>query len=103
MSKIIYPEHEKLQAVRERSQAIGTFLEWLLGTKGFRIAKWMKVPDEDSWADEGAEVDELVQQHIDIEKILAEFYEIDLNKLELEKQAMLDSIRKQQQRRILDE
>jgi rubrerythrin len=95
MSESDYPEHQKLQAVRERSQAIGTFLEWLL-SKGFRLAKWMKVPDEDPWADKGAEVDELVQQSIDIEKILAEFYEIDLNKLEKEKQAMLEYIRKQQ-------
>ena len=93
-----YPEHEKLQAVKDKSQAIGEFVEWLQGTKGFRLAKWEKVPDESVFADEGSEVDELFQQFINIEQLLAEFFGIDLQKLEQEKRAMLEQIRKLNQK-----
>ncbi len=89
-----YPEHEKLKAVRDKSQAIGDFLEWLRGTKGFRLARWEKVPDESALAGECEEVDRLVQQSINTEEILAEYFKIDLTKLEQEKRAMLDSLRK---------
>ena len=88
-----YPEHQKLQAVREKSQAIGEFLEWLRNAKGFRLAQWMKVPDESAFAAEGDEVDELVEQFPNVEKLLAEHFQIDLGKLEQEKQAMLDEVR----------
>lgn len=98
MTKEQYPEHQKLQAVREKSQAIGEFLEWLLSIKGFRLAKWMKVPDESEFASETDEVDALVQQSIDVNKLLAEYYDIDLDKLEAEKMAMLEDLRKQNQK-----
>lgn len=80
-----YPEHEKLQAIKEKSQAIGEFLEWLQG-KGFRLAKWEKEPDEE---------EQLVQQFPNIERLLAEYFQIDLAKLEKEKYAMLEYMRKQ--------
>lgn len=92
-----YPEHQKLQAVKDKSQAIGEFLEWLQNTKGFRLAQWMKVPDESAFAAEGDEVDDLVQKFPSVEKLLAEYFQIDLGKLEQEKQAMLEQIRKQNQ------
>ena len=34
-------ELEKLEVVSERSQAIGEFLEWLFGTKKYRIARYL--------------------------------------------------------------
>ena len=89
-----YPEHEKLQAVKDKSQAIGEFIEWLQGTKGFRLAKWMKVPDEYA---EDEETDALLPQSIDINMLLAEYFEIDLKQLEKEKQSMLEEMRKQNQ------
>ncbi len=94
MTEQQYPEHEKLHAVKERSQAIGEFLEWL-GTNGFHLAKWMKVCAPDGSAGECDEVDQLVQQSFNIENLLAEYFQIDLAKLEQEKRAMLEQIRKQ--------
>lgn len=84
-----YPEHEKLQAVKDESQAIGAFLEWLSNVKEIRFAKWVKDKSES-----GTEYEVFVQQNMEIEKWLAEYFEIDLNKLEQEKQAMLEEIRK---------
>lgn len=93
MSDQNYPEHEKLQAVKDKSQAIGEFLEWLQDTKHYVIAQWEQVdpdtePGESSGADEG-----LFSASINIEKLLAEYFHIDLAKLEQEKQAMLDKVR----------
>lgn len=93
-----YPEHEKLQAVREKSQAIGEFIEWLQGTKHYVIAQWQQVdpdtePGELSGADEG-----LFSASFSIETLLAEYFEIDLKKLEQEKQKMLEDMRKANQR-----
>ena len=96
-----YPEHQKLQNVADKSQAIGGFLEWLTSTKGIRTAKYVKVchdeiiqSEEDVPEEDRSDIyEELVPEHLDINKILAEYYEIDLNKLELEKRAMLDEIR----------
>ena len=33
-----YPEHEKLQLVKDRSQAVGEFIEWLL--RNYSICQW---------------------------------------------------------------
>ena len=79
-----YPEHDKLQAVKEKSQAIGAFIEWLQGIKGLTMARWMK--------------DRLMPEHINIESLLAEYFEINLDKLEQEKRAILDDFRKRSQR-----
>lgn len=62
-----YPEHDRLQAVHVESQAQGELLEWLRDYKGI---------------------------YLDITTILAEYHEIDLNKIETEKRAMLAEIRK---------
>lgn len=77
-----YPEHEKLKKVQKESQAVGEFLEWLRGEKGYEIARW----NRDDFDEED---DRLVPVHISIEKLLAEFFNIDTNKLEEEKRAML--------------
>jgi len=74
------PECDKLLAIREKSQAIGEFLEWFQGK--YVIANYYP---------EGS--DNLQPDHIDIEKILAEFFWIDLNKTEDEKRAVLEYVR----------
>lgn len=123
-------EHDKLHAVREKSQAIGEFLDWL-DEKGIRLARYHEHADgcyephvhdygcSDScgarkndgkhshpfagcslrceketnricgWRD-----DALAPIHTSIEKLLAEYFEIDLDKLEREKRAMLAELRK---------
>jgi len=70
-----------MAVVKDRSQTIGEFLDWLKGRKrtplvlcheeGFRY--WPSATSE--------------------EQLLAEFFEIDLNKAEEEKRAMLDAMR----------
>lgn len=79
---IDYPEHEKLKAVQTQSQSIGEFLDWLRGEKGFEIARW-KHDDFDE------NDDVLMPAHFSTEKLLAEFFNIDLDKVEAEKRAML--------------
>ena len=71
MSK--YPEHEKLGAVKNESQIIGEFLEWLLAEK-------LIICEEDKLIFSG--------------KLLAKYFDIDLEKLEEERRRMLEEMRK---------
>jgi len=95
-----YPEHQKLQAVKDKSQAIGDFIEYLRG-KGYVICeKVNSVENEDGELTDYEKEQWIIgwnwmQAHLPIEKTLAEYYEIDLNKLEIEKRVMLDEFRKQ--------
>lgn len=78
-----YPEHEKMKAVKAESQAIGEFLEWLR-SRNVILCEYV----------EGRNF----PQHHELEnkseeKIIAEYFGIDLKKIDAEKQAMLDSLR----------
>lgn len=75
MSK--YPEHDKMHAIKDQSQAIGEFLEWC---------------GERRWQLVDMDTDFPVRKRT--EELLAEFFEIDLKKVEEEKLAMLASLRK---------
>lgn len=77
-----YPECEKMSQVRPQSQAIGEFLEWLRYEKGWVLAT---VPEEYEFT--------LVEASYSIEGLLAEFFGIDLDKVETERRQMLDEIR----------
>lgn len=79
-----YPEHEKLKAVMGKSQCCGEFLEHLF-SKGYYLAKYRN--------------ESLVAENRRIEDLLAEFFEIDLKKLEEEKLAMVEECRAMQNRR----
>ena len=80
-----YPEHDKLHKVREQSEAIGEFLE-NLEHKGIELAEWGK---PFKGGPKG-----LVPIHKSRNTILAEYFEIDLKKLEAEKEQMLAEMRK---------
>ena len=116
-----YPEHEKLRAVSDESQAIGEFLDVGLGRMGLslaeirpagnngkqqfrwkgsgrhpaRYATWDDYidgkaetnPDYESWGES------YVPASRSIQAILAGYFEIDLDKIEAEKRAMLDALR----------
>ena len=69
-----------MMGVREVSHAQGQFLEWLRETKGFRLAQWR---DDEN----------LAPVYVDLNQLLAEFHGIDLNKVKLERRAILDAIR----------
>lgn len=95
------PELDKMKAVHEKSQAIGEFIEEFLAEKGYSIGQPHKhTPACPGWGDDGGGVivripgttndcsfhtDEFVWCHTPIQKLLAEFFEIDLNKAEDER------------------
>jgi len=77
----VYEEHEKLKSVKNESEIIGQFLEW------------QKTKDRDLCTFD-SKFDEFTPVfHGSIEKILGEYFEIDLNKLEKEKQQMIEGLR----------
>jgi hypothetical protein len=75
-------------AVTDKSQSIGEFLEWLLGEKGMHLARY----DEDHFDGEF-----LMPVNIGIQELLAEYFEIDLNKVEQERRALLENLRSTQE------
>jgi hypothetical protein len=81
-----YPEHDKLIAVRDRSQAIGAFLDTTpyvlceLDDESYTVPRYMPISRS-------------------ITSVLASYFGIDLTKIEAEKQAMLDSLRSRHIRR----
>lgn len=79
------PELDKQHKIIEsgKSDTLQEFYDWL-STKDYVIAKWV-VDDEDE--------DVLLPTHIRPEQLFAEFFEIDLNKIEDERRALLDEIR----------
>jgi hypothetical protein len=74
------PELDKMTKVKDQSQAIGEFLEWL------QSKKWSICSE-----DEGNYFP-ITQR---IEEILAKYFKINLDKAERERQAILNNIRKQ--------
>jgi hypothetical protein len=76
-----YPECEKMAAVREKSQVLSDFVDWLQ-TKGIHLAKWH---------DRGG-ADELFEIHTPYDELFADYFGIDLKAVERERRAMLDSI-----------
>lgn len=80
MAEPTFPEHDKMSKVQGESQTIGQFLEWL---QDHDIALCL-------WDDPRSEY---VSFRDSIEKILASYFEIDLAKIEAEKQKMLEICR----------
>jgi hypothetical protein len=81
-----YPECEKLVKHKQESQIIGTFLDWLQNEKGYEIAYW----DE---ASNRSDDEQLYPCHKTIEQWLAEYFNIDLNKVEKERQQIIEDLR----------
>lgn len=79
MSK--YPEHDKLTKVKDQSQTIGEFLDWL-STQGIHLASYSYDGSEHLW--------DIFQTR---EELLAQRFDINLLKLENEKRQMLKEIR----------
>lgn len=78
MKKLVEtPEHERMKAISADSQKLGEFLEWL-GEQGVVLARW-------------GTYEELHPDQQSIEKRLAAYFKIDLQKIEAEKMALLES------------
>jgi len=84
------PELDKIRKVSEASRNISEFLEWARYS-GYHITKTQTVQEEREYVfKEGTyEVDVDVEVPVHPEKMLAEYFEIDLNKVEQERQALL--------------
>jgi hypothetical protein len=78
-----YPEHEKLHKIKDQSQAIGEFLDWLQSSRHVILAEYPKQYKHT-----------LVPIHMSTENILAEYFGINLNVLETEKRIMLDELKR---------
>jgi hypothetical protein len=89
-----YPEHEKLKEVQEKSQAIGDFLEWLGYEKDVTLCEYFE-PTREERREEGAIAGYLPTNKKKMD-LLAEYFDIDLNKIEQEKRQMLDELRRKQ-------
>lgn len=79
-----YPEHDKLEKIKDFSQTCGEFLAWLNSEKGIQLAVYSKNNEHDG---------NLYLCNTPKRKLLAEFFEIDSDKLEAEKLQMLDRMR----------
>lgn len=77
-----YPELERMNAISKESQTCGEFLVWLREEKKFTLCQTVT---SSNWAYHPV--------HVDMTKLLAEFFRIDLNKVEEERRVILDSIR----------
>jgi len=75
-----YPECEKLNEVAPYSQKIVEFLNWLSNEKGIELADYEKS-------------DRFHFPKSTNENLLAEFFDIDMVKVEQERQAILESVR----------
>lgn len=104
------PECDKMIEVNKESQAIGEFLEWL-ESKGCKICEWVDgITEADviaaAFALDMEKLDELEGKPLrgyspiskNTEKILAEYFKIDLNKVEAERRALLAALRENEDR-----
>lgn len=90
-----YPEHEKLSKVKDKSRIIGEFLDYYFLPKYYICITGhddgCESLDDDDYNCNCTEP--LISAHIVIEKELAEYFGIDLDKIEKEKQQMLEEFR----------
>ena len=95
------PELDKLHKVAPQSQKIGEFLDWLSDTKGLRVCK-LHEHDDTCYGDNSRypecqmENDTYYPAHHSTEKLLAEFFNIDMNKVEDERRKILEQLRASQ-------
>ena len=81
-----FPEHDKLQKIKDQSQTIGEFLEWVWDKHGFFLAEY-----RDNWhPSTGCALRALTPMR----DLLAEHFDIDQNALEAEKRRMLENQRR---------
>ena len=92
------PELDKMSEVRERSQTVGAFVDWLRDEKNVTLceshqhSEFCENSDEDIECE--LEADEYVPFSFRIEELLAEYFDIDLVKVETERRKILESLRK---------
>ena len=79
-----YPECEKMRSIKEKSELCGDFLEWLQ-------SKYRLINRQESFESSLASIN--YSSYINFEELLAEFFNIDLDKVEEEKKQILMELR----------
>jgi len=74
---MMYPELEKMASAKQASHIIGEFMEWI-GEQGYVIAQL----DEPSVLDPNPQ--QLIPVYKSINDLLAQYFDIDLNKVQQE-------------------
>lgn len=77
------PELEKMKAHQPESQIIGSFLDWLTNEKNREICTWDTTRHREEFRPVGKT----------IEQTLAEYFDVDLKKVEEERRAVLEYAR----------
>lgn len=90
MKKVKTPELDKMLEVRDDSQRIGEFLEWL-SEQEITLAEWTG----DDCMECGGSLMDISQTR---EQLLANFFVIDLDKCEKERQNLLDAVSEENQK-----
>lgn len=88
------PECDKMLKVRDQSQLIGEFLDWLQTDKALAICR-LETKEEADGADQG-----FVLAFISTEKLLADYFDIDLDKVEQERCAILKQLRQTDTKKV---
>ena len=86
-----YPECEKIAKVKDKSQLIGEFLDWARSEKNIELCEPTDLMNPH---DHREILDELAPISQSIEQLLADFFDIDLDKAEKERQQIIDDLRK---------
>lgn len=85
-SDSLYPEHDKLEQVADESRIIGEFLDTFL-LRNYVLGEYGNGRYTDT--------ETLYPVRTDVQELLADYFGIDLVKLDIEKNQMLDAWRKE--------
>jgi hypothetical protein len=80
------PECEKLAGVAEESNKIGDFLDWMIDNTSFRVCEY----DSNEY---------FSSSHFQRELLLAQYFDIDLKKVEQERRSLLKWLRSQHRKK----
>ncbi len=115
MSK--YPQHDKLEPLQEQSQTCGEFIQWMRDKKGWFLAAYAEKTEEcQNCGHKNAHLreaqtgfrcasctcadyfvgDRIYEAPVNLNKVLAEFFGIEYDELQAEKDRMLVDMRKAQ-------
>lgn len=81
-----YPECDKFLLVSAESEKIGEFIDWL-SRQGIQLCTWV---ENDRKIITGGDY---FPTNMNITELLAQYFDIDLQKIEQEKRAMLEELR----------
>jgi hypothetical protein len=88
-----YPEHEKLRAIQSQSQLLGEFLDEWCSARGIELCRLVDSGKRTGFR--GDDDRDVVMEYSPVtstHRLLAEFFGIDLAKIEQEKRAMLAAL-----------